>query len=324
MYKKTLILTYSEDRHADAVIEQLQKRKVDVFRVNTEYLIKDYQIRFDLQTRLFYLSDGKRKEAIDESWAIWNRRVSDPQIPEMTPDLQQIVYEETTRTWDGLLFSAKGKVVNRPQAQYSANNKIAQLLFAREHGIKTPETIVTNIPQEAIDFFDRNKKDDRRTCHKLQKVAIVTKGNEDLVTYTNIVNEDALRNVELIRTHPNVFQTYIDKQFEVRVTGFEDHAVGIAIHSQDSELSKVDFRKYDFDNVRYEKIDLPRKIEDFCIEMLKKHDLSFGEFDFIYDKNGAYVFLELNPNGQWLWLQLMSGFDLVTPFVDNLLNKTCQ
>jgi len=319
MYKKALMLTYSEDRHAEEVTKELVKRRVDVYRIDTEYLIDKYKLKFDLETRLFSISDGKRTETIDESWVIWNRRLSDPNLPEMSRDLKEIVYEETTRTWDGLLFSAPGKTVNRPQAHYSANNKIHQLIYARNHGIKTPDTIVTNSPEDVKDFYKTCSEKNKRMCHKLQKVAIVAKEDKDLVTYTNLVEEKNLEYLDLIKMHPNLFQDYSEKQFEVRVTALEDRAIGIAIHSQDSDMSRIDFRRYDFENVKYEHIELPEKIEKFCTGMLKEHDIFFGEFDFIYDKNGEYCFLELNPNGQWLWLEVMSKYNLTKPFVDNLL-----
>ncbi|MBS3081418.1 hypothetical protein J4416_00585 [Candidatus Pacearchaeota archaeon] len=319
MYSKALLLTHKDDRHADAVSAELSSRGIDYFRVNTEEIIEEYGLNFYSSLGLFTITSPTRKETIDETWVIWNRRVSDPVIPQMKKDLEQIVYNETLKTWEGLLFSANGKVVNRPWAENAANNKINNLLFAKSYGIKIPETLVTNIPGEFELFYRATKSDNKKICHKLQKVAIVERDGEDFVTYTNLVGDDVLEDTSSIRSHPNLFQRYIDKLYEVRVTALEDMVTAIAIHSQDSELSKVDFRRYDFENVKYEKIELPSKIDQFCRDLLRKHSLSFGAFDFIVNPQGEYYFLELNPNGQWLWLEHMSKHNLTKPFVDNLL-----
>lgn len=320
MQKKVLVLTHREDRHADAIIEELNRRATPSFRINTEEIIDQYSISFNSRSSLFTLSEGNRTETIDETWSIWNRRVSDPSLPASMPrDLKQIVYEETSRTWQGLIASARGRVVNRLDAEKAANNKINNLLFAKRFGIRVPETTVTNDPSEVIDFYSSLNVSGRKICHKLQKVAIVEKNGEDLVTYTNIVDDEALKDAHLVRSHPNMFQEYINKLYEVRVTALEDLALGIAIHSQDSELSQIDYRRYDFENVRYEKIGLPSFIEEFTLKILKHYGLFFGALDFVIDKDEVYHFLELNPNGQWLWLEKMSGFNITTHVADNLL-----
>ena len=86
--------------------------------------------------------------------------------------------------------------------------------------------------------------------------------------------------------------------------------MGVAIYSQESEISRIDYRRYDF-NVPYKALELPTKIQDFCLSMTRHYGLHFGAFDFIVTKKEKnFVFLELNPNGQWLWLEQLSGFPI--------------
>lgn len=91
------------------------------------------------------------------------------------------------------------------------------------------------------------------------------------------------------------------------------------IHSQASKQCMIDYRKYDFDNVKYEKVNLPNNVTEFCLALIKNYGLSFGEIDMIYTKKGEYVFLEINPNGQWLWLEIKSGYNLTKDVAENLL-----
>lgn len=316
--KKILVLTYEEDPHANSVCAYLGKAGVETFRVNTDKLIGKYNIRISIQDKEYVISDGVNEIKLDSNWNIWNRRVLDPELPANFPkELEDIVFTETERAWESILFTHKGNVVNRPQANYAANNKISQLEFAYNYGrgICIPNTLLTNSPQQLRDFYKTHDK----ICHKLQKAALVKKEDEYLTTYNNIVTEKNMENAHLIEKNPSLFQEYIDKKYEIRVTALENKVVGIAIYSQDSDLSKLDYRRYDFENVKYKKIDLPENVNKFCLDLIKNYGLSFGEIDMILTKDNKYVFLELNPNGQWLWLELKSGYNLSKDVAENLL-----
>jgi len=55
--------------------------------------------------------------------------------------------------------------------------------------------------------------------------------------------------------------------------------------------------------------------------MTKHYELNFGAFDFILRKNDEkYVFLKLNPNGQWLWLEQLSKFKISKVLADYLVS----
>ncbi|MBR2052504.1 MAG: hypothetical protein IJ961_08530, partial [Bacteroidales bacterium] len=81
---------------------------------------------------------------------------------------------------------------------------------------------------------------------------------------------------------------------------------------------KIDWRQgYDYD-LRHEIVDIPDSIKDFCLAFLKKMKLNFGCFDFIVTPDDEYVFLECNPNGQWLWIELVTGYDISEMVARNL------
>jgi glutathione synthase/RimK-type ligase-like ATP-grasp enzyme len=234
----------------------------------------------------------------------------------MPKDLQDLVTDECEKTWDGLLMAHKGKVVNLPQNHFYANNKLDQIKFALERGIYVPDTIVTTDPSDLRDFYEKHKGN---ICFKLQRGAVIRTPEGDKVVYTNKVTREQMKNASLVSSHPSLFQEYIDKEFEIRVITTDKTATGIAIHSQDSEISKVDYRRYDLENVKYNHTKLPHNVRNFCSSMLKHYGLHFGAFDFIYSKEGKYFFLELNPNGQWLWLEEQSGYNLTKEIADNLI-----
>ena len=116
-------------------------------------------------------------------------------------------------------------------------------------------------------------------------------------------------------------QNYIEKQYELRITvcGNDFVACKIDSQSQSDTTGKIDWRQgYDYD-LRQEIVDIPDSIKDFCSGFLKKMKLNFGCFDFIVTPDDDYVFLECNPNGQWLWIELDTGFDISKIVAKNLV-----
>lgn len=314
-----LVLTYGEDPHTESVCNYLSGKGIDFFVIDTECLPDRYKLTFDSESSLYKINKGNRKVVISPLWNIWNRRVMNPDVRKITPrSLTDIIFDETEKAWDGLLMSHQGKVINRPQNQLHANNKIDQLKLALTigEGIFIPDTIVTNDSDRVRDFYEKHNGN---ICFKLHKGAVIDAEEGNKMIYTNKVTRENMENVELVSSHPCIFQEYINKEFEIRIISTDRNSTGIAIHSQDSEISKVDYRRYDFKNVPYEHIELPENIERFCSSMLRHYGLHFGVFDFIYSKDREYIFLELNPNGQWLWLELKSGHNLTELVAENLI-----
>src|SRR3989344_5172518 len=315
MEKKILILTYLDDPHSSSIRNYLDKKRIKNFTVVTENLLKDYKINFSSKDLTYTISDEKQTIKLTSSWNIWNRRIMIPDRNKGMPkDLQNLVIDECEKTLDGLLMAHKGKVVNCPQNHFYANNKLDQIKFALKNNINTPDTIVTNDPSKLRYFYNKHKGN---ICFKLQKGAVIRTPEGNKVVYTNKVTRKQMKNASLVSGHPSLFQEYIDKEFEIRVVATDRNVTGIAIHSQDSKISKVDYRRYDLENVKYNHIEIPENVKNFCSSMLTHYRLHFGAFDFIYSKEGEYFFLELNPNGQWLWLEEQSGYNLTKEVEEN-------
>jgi hypothetical protein len=318
--RKVLVLTYKDDPHAKSVCGALSGLGAESFVVATEGLARDCRVNFRSDTLLYEISVGERTAVLDSSWNIWNRRLMiidrDKGLPKALEDL---VFDECEKTWDGLLSSHEGKVVNRPYNHFHANNKLDQIRFSRMYGeeVFVPDTLVTNDPEALRDFYKRHGG---KICFKLQKGAVVkSPEGENLIVYTNLVTDEHMDRADLVSTNPSLFQEYVDKEFEVRIVSTDHGSFGTAIYSQDSDISRVDYRRYDMEKVRYKPVDLPEHVGKFCSSMLRHYGLHFGVFDFIYSKDHRWVFLELNPNGQWLWLEEQSGQNLSQEVAKNLL-----
>ena len=77
----------------------------------------------------------------------------------------------------------------------------------------------------------------------------------------------------------------------------------VEIHSQEYEEARVDWRKGNMTHLPHQLHHLPPSIENKCTALVKKLGLAFGAIDLILTPEGKYVFLEINPNGQWAWIQ---------------------
>jgi len=119
---------------------------------------------------------------------------------------------------------------------------------------------------------------------------------------------------------PILAQEYIEKKLELRITIVGQKMFTCAIHSQDSEQTRIDWRRYDFRNVKHLPYQLPEKIKQKLHKLMKIWNLSFGAIDMILTPEGKYVFLEINPNGQWLWIEQLTEMPISRVIAELLAN----
>lgn len=121
-------------------------------------------------------------------------------------------------------------------------------------------------------------------------------------------------------------QDYVDKAFELRITVVDGEAFACKIDSQamDEDKGKTDWRQGLDHGIRHEVFPLPDRVTAFCNKFLKRMHLNFGCFDFIVTPSGEYVFLECNPNGQWLWVEIETGMNISQAIAECLIRHDKQ
>ena len=102
---------------------------------------------------------------------------------------------------------------------------------------------------------------------------------------------------------PVTFQEKVEKASDIRVTVVEDDVFAAEILSQARQSSKVDWRATDDPDLEHRPHKLPATLADQCRRLVSKLGLGFGAIDFALKPDGTYVFFEINPNGEWLWLE---------------------
>ena len=109
---------------------------------------------------------------------------------------------------------------------------------------------------------------------------------------------------------PYLLQRLIDKRFDVRVVVIGTELFAVRIHSQDDDQSRVDWRRGDAASLPHHPIELPGTVARRCLELVRGYGLAFGALDLACDVEGSYVFFEINPSGQWAWLEQLTGIPL--------------
>lgn len=286
MHHIILIITSSFDSTVDYIISKY-KDEYDFFRVDVDKF-DDYRISVGLLDDWRITFDNTSISKADVL-SIYYRKPYLPDLSDYEVPYQSMIARDIISLINGITDEYKGIVLTRPSILRKAENKTLQLLLASKIGFTLPQSIIGNDNNVFSSFLGNNTNIIKPlTTGKL-------KTNEKIELYqTNYIRE--LK--EDISLTPIYVQRYIEKKYEVRLTCIEQEKIAVKIESR----NKLDWRK-DYTGLQYAIIECPFEISNLCDSLMSELQLKFGAFDFIVDKDGSWIFLEINPNGQWLWLE---------------------
>ncbi|HYU33147.1 MAG TPA: hypothetical protein VEW48_13380, partial [Thermoanaerobaculia bacterium] len=181
-----------------------------------------------------------------------------------------------------------------------------------------PRTLMSNDPERIRRFLGEHPG---RTIYKPFYPAQWYGDDQVAHLLTNAVEPDDLPSDEVLRLTPGIFQEKVEKAHELRVTILGEHVVTARLLSQESELTRLDWRA-GAGKIRVEPDRLPEELERACLRLMRNLGIVFGCFDFIVTPQGEHVFLEVNPAGQFLWVEeACPDLPMLAPFVDFLLAR---
>lgn len=123
-----------------------------------------------------------------------------------------------------------------------------------------------------------------------------------------------------LRFCPVIFQAYVPKLFELRITVVGKQVFAAEIHSQQANHTRHDWRRYDNYKTPHLPHQLPCSMEQRCVHLVEQLGLSYGAIDMVVTPDGRYVFLEINPNGQYLWIEETTGLPISDAICDLLMS----
>lgn len=293
-----LILSSSLDYSTDLICLELENRGIKFFRLNRDQF-RVMGIAFFIDgPELIIKSEGRSfvfNNLLGNS--IYFRAPTFSRTYTKTYSLEEQVYQSQWGAFiRNLIAFDEVKWVNNPVATYRAENKMYQLAKARQCRLLTPETLVTN----DLSFVPQ------RQDHIVKSIdtAIFVTQDQEMFTYATALSNDELFSEDL-HLAPVCIQEHLQDKVDIRVTFVEDSLFPFAILKNGKGISG-DWRKTQKDLLEYVPISLPNDIEAGLQRLMKILDLRFGGIDLI-QSNGQMYFIEVNPTGEWCWLQLSSG-----------------
>lgn len=313
-----LILAGDFDMSADRMVRALRDRKIDVCRVNTAWFPAQLSLSAELREGRWSgtLSTVHRTLDLDDVRAVWYRSPEAYQFPaELSVAARHHAFMEAKYGLGGVLASLPVLWVNHPARAAGAAYKPIQLATASRSGLGVPDTMITNEPSAVRSFVSR-----RKTITKLLGASSIYEQGQRKVGFTRLVDETDLADLRGLEVTTHCFQSWVPKSFETRVIVVGETMTAVAIHSG-GPSSYIDWRT-DYDALSYELIDLPEDVGNGVRRLMDSFGLTYGALDFVVTPDDEWIFLEVNPTGQYGWIEGETGVSLTDQLADLLAGGT--
>ncbi len=316
-----LLITHSGDFFTiDRVAEALSKKGAQPFRLDTDKFPLEVQMtaRFDKSKSYHTLEYGTHSISTEQVQAVWMRRIWEPDLSkELAPQFREACVRESQATLDGFWDSLReARWVDNLERINVAHNKLLQLRVASVVGFVIPQTLITNKAESAREFFQQvNGKMVSKLLTTLSRSMEAT----SFFLYTSTVKEEDLLDAESLRYCPMVFQEQIPKQSELRVV-YVNGNVFVGALDADVYAGAVDWRKPGVEVGAWQHYKLPDEVVNRLKIFMGKLGLLFGALDFIVTPSGEYVFLEINPIGEWGMLEKDLDLPISSAIADALIS----
>lgn len=298
-----LIVSSQDDFSTHEVIDWLNYYQYPFMRISNQDFIETIKIhisvnlmdiRFRIKEKIFCMSDFE-SVWYRRSWITPNYKYGHSTNQSVIQNaIQDQILSEKTIMFELFQYNLYNKSINNP---FRCNlNKLKELQFAKEVGLKIPYTEVLTEKKDLLVF----KKHCGAIITKSASQGVFVSSPEERMNCLTIEVSDKMIQSMSPKFAPSLFQERIDKLIELRIFFLNKLFYSSAIFSQNDSQTKIDFRNYNYKSPnRVNPIKLPTKIEKKLLALMNKLELNSGSVDMILSKEGEYVFLEVNPVGQF-------------------------
>jgi len=310
---RVIIFSVDQDEHARYVARLLCDRGVPFVVIDTGQFPQGLALGFEPADlpRVRVCRAGGQDVGFEDVRSIWLRRPRSPGAGAQVVDrsIRAFVARESEQALMGLWLGLGSLLwVNPPSKDRDAHTKPYQLAMARRVGLSTPKTLVTNDPQAAAAFIEELTPE--RTVYKVF--------TSDSVCWreTRRLRRDELGYLGQLRLAPAIFQEQVDGMLDVRVT-----VVGSCVFAASIDASRTSYPqdyRIDLEHADVRAHRLPEETADRLLQVCRELALVYAAADFRVTPSGEYVFLELNPAGQWLFIEQSTGLPIGAALADLL------
>ncbi len=311
-----VVLTCSDDVWVpDVVVAAVERAGGRAVRVDSDLFPGRHTLGVDDdgRWRLGVVGGGTSSDVdVVEVGAVWARRRWPGLLPIVDERFQQACAAQGRALLHAWLRDLGAHVVNGVDAEDQAEDKVLQLKVARALGFVVPETLVTNEPARARDFIDDVRRRGGQVVTKLL-VPLVQRmqGGGDFFYTARVDDDDRAALAGLVHA-PQIFQREIHKRLELRV-----QVVGDDVFCGALPALARDWRLQT--SGTWQEHALSAATRARCLRLCRGLGLVTGAIDLVVDEDGQEHFLEVNPAGEWGFLQAELGFPIAAALARELL-----
>jgi glutathione synthase/RimK-type ligase-like ATP-grasp enzyme len=317
--KRILILSRKLDYEVDVVTIELIRRGIDYVRLNLEDILHSFTITYsieqksDIDCQIKLHSNNTDLSNISVVWlrnfdyGIENFSIKNFHtafIFQQWNSALEILYSRIKKPW-----------INSLEATKNANNRVNQFTHAKNLGFVIPATLITNDPTKALNFYYENNKN---IIVKALYHHNIEFQDSIYSVYTHKVSNADLSKFTDLKYAPSILQERLDKSSELRVTVVKDKVFPVKIELNPAISQWDDIHRYPISQLTKNYIHLESDTERRCISLIQSLGLDYGAIDFVMDKDNKLFFLEVNPTGDWLWVEKQTKLPITKAVVDLL------
>ena len=307
-----LIVTHQRGFESDVVIDRLRTLGFPFFRLNQDDgpSVSQFSFLSTNDERKVLLSSDSRTIELNGIRCVWFQQP--PPFTGQPSDIEQTLQRNNLGTFLEASFELlTAKWLNKPSNVLRASNKVLQLHYASNMGLQIPETCISNDPGIVRAFCSKGL-----TIVKNLNSPWIAQDDGTIISYTELVQDEWIQDDQSVIFCPLIYQRFVERKHDYRVV----------ILGKDVFVSRCDSEKGDIVDVRrnnetgsnfYEhSIDVSQIIK--LRKLMQVFGVDYCSADFIEDKSGNVLFLEMNLCGAWWWMDKIFEGKILNAFVQYL------
>lgn len=307
-----LVVSYPEEEHTIDVVRRLTGAGREVVLID----LTDFPTRAPLELAwsndrgpTYSIKTPQRHIDLGTARVGWWRRVRPFSIDLAVaqPSMRAFAESETAQAVNGMLDALPCTWMNPRAADTAAHHKPYQWTVAHQVGLRLPRTLVTSSPEAARAFID--------TVGIGKTIFKAFLATHESWRETRLLEASDVQRLDLVRYAPVIFQEYVEG-IDLRITVVGDSIFAAEIDARSTSYP-VDMRMVIGEAV-IRPVELPIEIHNAILRLQHELGISYGAIDMRRTPAGEYIFFEVNPAGQWLFVEQRAGLPISQAIADFL------
>jgi glutathione synthase/RimK-type ligase-like ATP-grasp enzyme len=304
-----IIVTVAQDLHALAVQERIRaSSSLDCHIIECDTVAQRASLTYSIGyfSPDSVLTSENQPIRVSNATVLWLRTVRSKQIlrrPVENEIAAAIISNDSRGALLGLLATHfNGKWISTPEATSRASDKIVQLAAAHTSGFRIPRTLVSQSQKDVLEFYE--------ACGGEVIVKTVIGAAGPLLETKRL--DPSGFDEESFAAAPAIYQEYIKGTDHLRLNCFGNQSYAARIRTSDLDW-RVNL------NVPIESYPVSLDLHKRVRGVLDLLGLEMGIVDLKLTPEDQPVWLEVNPQGQFLFLDALTGLNLAEKFAAYLL-----